>query len=478
MTPRRLRAGLPFRRVALVLSGGGALGAYEAGVLKVIEALALTPSLVAGVSIGAINAVVWLAHGRRTAPLEEVWRRMRPSNIGLQWVALALRAAGSFAVVIATMEIILTFTGSREFSGSYWIWKKASARIDFISTQLDVYSWLFTAAVGLFVVFLSRPIEGWMSRGVPGGDPQRGRMILGRVALGAFAIHTLVWVMAWPWPHRFSASMVILLALAWLGSGEGSVAHALRRMGLGLMPETGGRGLWGGVPRRRVIEKLVAAGDPSLLVGPGTGLVIGALAVDSGRVCHFTSWPNPGREFEERVRAELGEVVPMRTPQDAIRAAVASSAIPGVFEPERIDGRDFVDAGGFSNQPLHVALAGGADAVIVVLLTPSQNPTPAPPPDGLFALGGRLLELANWRDLQMELRQLPEGWSRDGDPARVCVVEPPRTLPGSVLGFDPVQAAQLITLGEQDAWAAFERAGWLEPEPGQEGVRPEGAAPR
>jgi hypothetical protein len=240
-------------------------------------------------------------------------------------------------------------------------------------------------------------------------------------------------------------------------------------MGLGLMPETGGRGLWGGVPRRRVIEKMVASGDPSLLVGPNTGLVIGALAVDSGRVCHFVSWPNAGREFEERVRTELGEVVSMRTPEDAIRAAVASSAIPGVFEPERIDGRDFVDAGGFSNQPLHVALAGGADAVIVVLLTPSQTPTPAPPPDGLFSLAGRLLELANWRGLQMELRQLPAGWTRDGDPARVCVVEPSRALPGSVLGFDPAQASQLITLGEQDAWAAFERAGWLEPQEGAQG---------
>ena len=139
MNGKRLRADLPFRRVALVLSGGGALGAYEAGVLKVLQALNLAPSLVAGVSIGAINAVVWLAHGRDTAALEDTWRKMRPSNIGLQWVALALRAAGSFAVAVALLEILLTFIGSRELSGSYWIWKKSSARIDLVSTQLDVW---------------------------------------------------------------------------------------------------------------------------------------------------------------------------------------------------------------------------------------------------------------------------------------------------------------------------------------------------
>lgn len=458
-----MRDDLPFRRIALVLSGGGALGAYEVGVLKVLERARLAPSLVAGVSIGAVNAVAWLAHGMRTQPLEDAWRKLRPSNLGLQWVALALRAAGSFAVAVAMLEIVLTFIGSRELSGAYWIWKKSSARIDLWSTQLDVWSWVVAAVLGAVLVFLARPIEGWLSRGVPGGDPQRARQLLGRVALGALAVHTLVWVMAWPWPHRFSASMVLLLAVAWLGSGEGSFARTLRRMGLGLMPETRGRGLWGGVPRRRVIEKLVAAGDPSRLTGEGTGLVIGALSVNSGRVCHFVSWPHVSREFEQRVKAELGEVVPMRGPADAIRAAVASSAIPGVFEPERIDGRDFVDAGGFSNQPLHVALAGGADAVIVVLLSPSESLAPSPPSDGLFPLAGRLLEVANWRDLQMELRQLPEGWSREGDPARVCVIEPQRPLPGSVLGFDPEQAAELMRIGEQDAVAALVRAGWVAP---------------
>src|SRR5207249_10850048 len=59
---RALRADFPFRHVALVLSGGGALGAYEVGVLKVLERLGLAPALVAGVSSGALNAVAWVAH--------------------------------------------------------------------------------------------------------------------------------------------------------------------------------------------------------------------------------------------------------------------------------------------------------------------------------------------------------------------------------------------------------------------------------
>ncbi len=461
MSERRLRADLPFRRIALVLSGGGALGAYEVGVLRVLEQLALAPAMVAGVSIGAINAVIWLAHGRRTEPLEKTWRQLRGSDVGLHWVALALRAAGAFGAVLAVLEILLTLLGSRELSGAYWIWRKASARVDLWSTQLDITSWVVLAAACFAIVFASRRLEAWLTGSAPIGEGARGRATLGRIALGVTIVHAVVWAMGWPWPHRFSASLVIVLALAWLGSGTGGAALWLRRFGFSLLPETGGRGLWGGRSRRRVLEKLVAEGDASKLTGPGTGLVIGALALDRGRMNHFVSWPQPDPQFVRRVEHELGEVTVLRDASEAIAAAVASSAIPGVFEPERIDGRDFVDGGGFSNQPLHVAIANESDALLVVLLTPSVSPTPAPPPTDLFGLAGRLLELANWRDLQTELRSLPPGWS-DGDrPRRVCVIEPDRALPGSVLGFDPVQAGQLIELGERDAWTALERAGWL-----------------
>jgi predicted acylesterase/phospholipase RssA len=463
MDTPRLRAGLPFRRIALVLSGGGALGAYEVGVLKVLEALRIAPAMVSGVSVGAYNAVMWVAHGGRTAPLEQLWCRMRGANLGLHWLALALRAGGAFGAALAILELALTFLGSREMSGAYWIWKKGSSRADLWSTQLDLVGWILTAVVCVLVVLFARRIEGWMARGAATADPARQRLILGRVLLGLALAHAVVWLMGWAWPHRFSASLLLGLLFVWLAGGTGVTGRWTRRMTFGLMPETGGRGLWSGAARRRVLERIVREGDPRRLVDGGTALTIGALAVDSGRVAHFINWPHPSPAFARRVEVDLGEIIPLRTPDEVVRAAVASSAIPGVFEPERIDGRDFVDAGGFSNQPLHVAIANDSDAVLVVLLTPSNSPTPSPPPADLFELAGRLLELANWRDMQTELRELPSDWRRDGDPARLVVVEPLRALPGTVLGFDPDQAAQLIAFGEQDAWRALERAGWLGP---------------
>src|SRR5262245_64142062 len=91
---RRLRADLPFQRIALVLSGGGAMGAFEVGVLRALESLGLRPAILAGVSVGAVNAVLWVASDFRATMLERVWRSLRPSTIGMVWFSLLLRAGG------------------------------------------------------------------------------------------------------------------------------------------------------------------------------------------------------------------------------------------------------------------------------------------------------------------------------------------------------------------------------------------------
>ena len=48
----------PFERVALILQGGGALGAYQAGVYQALAEAKLHPDWVAGISIGAVNSAL------------------------------------------------------------------------------------------------------------------------------------------------------------------------------------------------------------------------------------------------------------------------------------------------------------------------------------------------------------------------------------------------------------------------------------
>ena len=458
---RALRADLPFRHIALVLSGGGALGAYEIGVLKVLERLALAPALVAGVSSGAFNAVGWVAHGGRCAALERVWLALRASNVGIRWVTLVVRVLGVLIILFALLEMFLTLAGSPELGFPNLFGRRDAGRTFATSVGLDAAAWALVASFGMAVIGLSRRVETWIAHATPLSDPARWRLRPGYLLLVFATVHMVTLVLALPWPHRFSATALAFGFVAWLANRPGFGGGRMRTLLLRLLPEVGGRGLWGSAARRRVLEGLVAEGDAARLTTGPTRLVIGALAVDTGRMCHFVSGFEPAPEYRTHIEASLGEVIVVRDSAEVVHAAIASSAMPGIFEPVPIGNRDFVDPGGFSNQPIHAAIVEGADAAIIVLLAPSSGPPPGRPARNLLELGGRLLEIANWRDLQFELRSLHAEWSRASSPARVCVVEPREPLPGGVMDFSPGRAAELIRRGEEDAWAALERSGWL-----------------
>jgi NTE family protein len=65
----------PFDTIALVLQGGGALGAYQAGVMEGLADAGIAPDWVAGISIGAINAalIAGNAPANRIDRLREFW---------------------------------------------------------------------------------------------------------------------------------------------------------------------------------------------------------------------------------------------------------------------------------------------------------------------------------------------------------------------------------------------------------------------
>ena len=66
------------QQTVLVLQGGGALGAYQAGVFEALAEAGIAPTWIAGVSIGAINAALIAGNPpeRRLRRLEEFWERV------------------------------------------------------------------------------------------------------------------------------------------------------------------------------------------------------------------------------------------------------------------------------------------------------------------------------------------------------------------------------------------------------------------
>jgi len=74
----------PFECIALLLQGGGALGAYQAGVYQALAEADLHPDWVAGISIGAINAAIIAGNppSARVDKLRAFWEGVtdHPSN--------------------------------------------------------------------------------------------------------------------------------------------------------------------------------------------------------------------------------------------------------------------------------------------------------------------------------------------------------------------------------------------------------------
>ncbi|HKR88408.1 MAG TPA: patatin-like phospholipase family protein, partial [Phenylobacterium sp.] len=79
--------GTAFESVALLLQGGGALGAYQAGVYEALLDAGVEPSWVAGISIGAINSGIIAGNprGRRIERLRAFWEMVSEAGWSDLW---------------------------------------------------------------------------------------------------------------------------------------------------------------------------------------------------------------------------------------------------------------------------------------------------------------------------------------------------------------------------------------------------------
>ena len=79
----------PFERIALILQGGGALGAYQAGVYQALAEANLHPDWVAGISIGAINSALIAGNPpeKRVERLRRFWETVSAPPFGLPFLA-------------------------------------------------------------------------------------------------------------------------------------------------------------------------------------------------------------------------------------------------------------------------------------------------------------------------------------------------------------------------------------------------------
>ena len=83
------------KTTAFVFSGGGSLGAIQVGMLKAIMAAGISPDLLVGASVGAINAAFFASNpsNEGAIKLEKIWRNIKRQDV---FQVSALAGAFSF----------------------------------------------------------------------------------------------------------------------------------------------------------------------------------------------------------------------------------------------------------------------------------------------------------------------------------------------------------------------------------------------
>jgi NTE family protein len=110
----------PFEQIALLLQGGGALGAYQAGVYQVLAEADLHPNWVAGISIGAINAAIIAGNApdKRVDRLRDFWEAVSASPLGVPYFkSIELRNALIHQLVNQTRALNILLFGAPHFFG-------------------------------------------------------------------------------------------------------------------------------------------------------------------------------------------------------------------------------------------------------------------------------------------------------------------------------------------------------------------------
>ncbi|RKP50580.1 DUF3734 domain-containing protein [Trinickia fusca] len=103
----------PYETIALVLQGGGALGAYQAGVYEGLHEAGIEPNWMAGISIGALNTAIIAGNAPqdRVAKLREFWETICQPAYGIPLLPVV-----EHALFDSTEPIRSAFTAMQAFS--------------------------------------------------------------------------------------------------------------------------------------------------------------------------------------------------------------------------------------------------------------------------------------------------------------------------------------------------------------------------
>jgi len=131
-------------RIGVVLSGGGARGAYEAGALMAFQDAQIPTHIITATSIGSVNASSFAAEADglvgKADRLVEGWLELTPATLGIDWSRYVFILAG---LVAASAGI-----------GNF-VWEWLRERGIYLHAHHPKSTWLALAAAGMSILFFA-----------------------------------------------------------------------------------------------------------------------------------------------------------------------------------------------------------------------------------------------------------------------------------------------------------------------------------
>lgn len=456
-------------RIAVVLSGGGARGAYEAGVLLAFQDACLPTHILAATSIGAINAASYAAHSNRyvgnAESLVNSWSEVTPPAVGIDWSRYIFILAGLIAATAGFGNFVI---GLLQHSGIY------------LHLYNPLLTWFWLGAAGLSIVFFYSQISYvfYVVMKRRHWKPEQKKVALSTVA------NLIVWgfvLLFLTSTHlhftrnkifEFTPKTVALLAVAgllavvmWLSfrSWISLLSHKILRSPLRA-------GLFPNYERTRFLRERIP--EEQLRMSP-IRVVMTAAELGTGEERFFVNAAIAELERDAGVDVSfIREKV--ETAEDLIKTVVASSAFPMAYEPVEMKGRLWSDGALVAKQPIVPAIRLGADVLFLVMVeTISES---IPPIKTFLDVGMRAFDILMSQNLQADLRllntvnQICERYAADlgTQPEQLRLeignrsyrflkpftVRPTRTLSATLLDFDGSISRPAIEQGYKDGTTA------------------------
>lgn len=358
-------------RVGVVLSGGGARGAYEAGALMAFQDARIPTHIVTATSIGSINAASFAAHSEglvgNAETLVRSWMELTPATLGIDWSRYIFLLAGLVAAAAGIGNFI------REWTKEHGI---------YLHAHHPKFTWFALAAAGAAILLFADRLSyiGYVVLNFVRGrnwDPDRKK------AWVSFGANVLVWgfiviFLVFSYVHlpigggrmfELSAPLpAALVILAGIGLYRlfqdplSRLSHRFLRMPLRT-------GLFPNFDRMKFLRARI---PQETLRNSEIHVIMTATDIQHGSAQFFSNVPVDVLLQDPEVQGEFVRRE-VEQPSDLVHAAVASSAYTFAYEAVLMDGRLWTDGGLMSNQPILPALRLGADVIFLVMVTPLEG---------------------------------------------------------------------------------------------------------